>query len=270
MSITRPGCKQTERGTAFEVYGDEAAPSLVLIHGLGLCRDIWQPFLPVLSARYRVISYDLLGHGDSAPAGPQVSLADFAAQIDELLTYFQLERASLIGFSIGGMINRRFAIDFPHLVQTLVILNSPHNRGDVAQKLVEIRARDVRRDGAMATLDSTLKRWFTDDFLESRPDVTALVTAWRQRVDADSYAATAWVLAHGVRELIRPVPPLTAPTLVMTCENDTGSTPQMCLDIAAEIYDAESHIIPRLQHLGLMQDPDAFAKPMMNFLERRL
>jgi len=54
----------------------------------------------------------------------------------------------------------------------------------------------------------------------------------------------------------------------MTCENDSGSTPKMSHDIAAEINRAETIIVPHLQHLGLMEDPDAFTKPILDFLER--
>jgi pimeloyl-ACP methyl ester carboxylesterase len=75
------------------------------------------------------------------------------------------------------------------------------------------------------------------------------------------------VLAHGVRELIRPDPPVAAPALVMTCANDSGSTPAMAHAIAAEIAGAETVIIPQLQHLGLMEAPRAFTAPILDFLQ---
>ena len=78
------------------------------------------------------------------------------------------------------------------------------------------------------------------------------------------------MLAHGVRELVAPTPPITHPALVLTCENDTGSTPQMTHDIAAEIDGSETLIIPHLQHLGLMEHPAAFTRPILDYLERTL
>ncbi|MGB0799455.1 MAG: hypothetical protein ACPGRD_09085, partial [Planktomarina sp.] len=128
---------------------------------------------------------------------------------------------------------------------------------------------EVRNQGAMATMETALKRWFTAGYLNGGQGAD-LVKDWRMRVDPESYAGAAWVLAHGVRELIRPNPPVTHKSLVMTCENDTGSTPKMSHDIASEIAGAETLIIPHLQHLGLMEAPDAFTTPILDFLERTL
>ena len=180
-----------------------------------------------------------------------------------------IDEATLIGFSIGGMINRRFAMDFPEKTTSLVILNSPHDRGEEAQQQVEVRASQVAEQGAMATLDDALKRWFTADYLPTGSAINA-VKLWRKRVHEQSYAEAAWVLANGVRELIKPSQPVNCPTLVMTCENDSGSTVKMSEDIAAEIDNATVSIVPRLQHLGLMQEPQLFSKPIMDFLQREV
>ena len=258
-------CEHAPDGTAFEVSGPEGAPWVILIHGLGLSRALWDAHLPAFS-RYRVVRHDLLGHGQSAPVTGKCSLADYSAQIAGLMDHLGIARAHLVGFSIGGMINRRFALDHPDRLASLVIMNSPHNRGSEAQEAVEARAKSVRDQGAFATFDAALKRWFTPEYLASGPG-PALVRDWRAQVDAESYAQTAWVLANGVRELIAPTPPVVAPALVMTCENDSGSTPQMARDIAAEIKGAALLIVPRLQHLGLLEEPALFTDPITEFLD---
>ena len=253
-------------GTAYEISGPEDAPCVVLIHGLGLSSRLWDAHLAAFKG-YRVLRFDLFGHGDSAPAPEVATLSLYARQIAGLLDTVGIAAAHIVGFSIGGMINRRFAMDFPTRTLSLAILNSPHNRGEEAQAAVELRAASVRDQGAFSTFDAALKRWFTPDYLATG-DGPALVRDWRGQVDAESYAQTAWVLAHGVRELIAPEPPIQHPALVMTCENDSGSTPQMSHDIAAEIAGSQTIIVPHLQHLGLMEDPDAFTTPILTFLER--
>ncbi len=254
-------------GTYYEVHGSERAPFMVLIHGLGLCCDLWEPHLKALSQDYHVLSYDLYGHGKSEPPPKEASLTVYAKQLADLMDHLKIEKAAIVGFSIGGMINRRFVLDYPEKVASLVILNSPHNRGEELQAQVETRAKTVRDQGAMSTMDSALKRWFTPDYLE-KGDGAEKVMAWRKIVDPESYAQAAWVLANGVRELIAPPTPIMAPTLVMTCENDTGSTPKMSHDIANEIAGSKTIIIPKLQHLGLMEEPTAFTNPILEFLER--
>jgi len=253
-------------GTAYDLTGPADAPLVVLIHGLGLSRRLWDGHLGAF-AGFRVLAYDLYGHGESAPAAAEASLGVYARQIAGLLDHLGAQSAHIVGFSIGGMINRRFAMDFPGRVASLVVLNSPHDRGAEAQAAVEARARAVREQGAFATFDAALRRWFTPEYLRASDGVD-LVRDWRGQVDGESYTQAAWVLAHGVRTLIAPRPPISAPTLVMTCENDSGSTPAMSHDIAAEIAGAEVRIVPHLRHLGLMEDPAAFTGPVVEFLER--
>ena len=253
-------------GTAYELAGPVDAPCVVLIHGLGLSMELWDAHLLAFKD-WRVLRYDLYGHGHSEPAAISGSLTLYANQIADLMDHLGIARAHIVGFSIGGMINRRFVLDHPNKVLSLVILNSPHNRGEEAQSQVEGRALAARSQGAFATFDAALERWFTPAYLGSG-DGPKLVRDWRHLVDNESYAQTSWVLANGVRELVAPDPPVVARTLVMTCENDVGSTPQMSRDIAAEIENAETIIVPEYKHLGLIENPSTFTNPIVNFLNR--
>ena len=258
----------TSDGTAFDVAGDQHAPVMVLIHGLGLCRRLWDDHLPAFATRYRVVRYDLYGHGDSAPPPQAPSLVIYAGQLASLLDHLGVASAVIVGFSIGGMINRRFAMDYPDRAAALVILNSPHDRGSAAQAAVEARAAAVRDEGRMATMDAALERWFTPAFRSTAPTALQLVRDWRQAAEPESYAGATMVLAAGVTELVRPHPPISVPALVMTCADDTGSTPAMSREIAAEISGADLLIIDGYRHLGLVEDPAGFTAPILDFCER--
>jgi (E)-2-((N-methylformamido)methylene)succinate hydrolase len=257
---------RSKAGTSYDLTGPIGAPVLVLVHGLGLTRATWAAFVPAFAAHYRVLSYDLPGHGDSALPQEVPSLMMLSAHLLALLDELQIARATIIGFSLGGMINRRVAMDHPGRVAALVVLNSPHERTPEAQRLVEERAAQTGAGGAAAAIDSTLDRWFTPKFLQDVPDVVAKVRALVLANDPDNYTRHRQVLATGVVELIRPAPPITAPTLVMTCEHDSGSTPGMAHSIASEINGAETVIVPALQHLGLIERPDLFLQPILRFL----
>ena len=156
----------------------------------------------------------------------------------------RIERAAIVGFSIGGMINRRLALDAGERVSSLVIMSSPHDRGAEAQAAVEARAGRVRDEGTMATLGDALVRWFTPGSLADHPERAAAVTAWREQVDAESYAQAAWVRRREPRR-----PP--HPAFVLTGENDTGSTPAMAHAIATQTGAEAAHIVPGYQHLVL-------------------
>lgn len=258
-------------GTAYDLTGPEGAPVVVLIHGLGLTRGAtWDAMAPVLARRFRVLRYDLLGHGESAlPDGP-VCLTALSDQVIALMDALGIERAALVGFSLGGMINRRCAMDHPGRVAALAILNSPHDRGEAQQRIVEERARATAAGGPAAGIDVTLARWFTADFRRDHPEQVAAIRDIVLANDPANYAAHRQVLAEGVRELIALDPALSHPMLVMTCEHDSGSTPAMSHAIAAETPGAETIIVPNLQHLGLIEQPDLFSQPVLAFLNRVL
>lgn len=259
------------QGTAYDLTGPEDAPVVVLIHGLGLTRgSTWGKIAPVLAQCFRVLAYDLPGHGETAlPDGP-VTLTALGAQLIALMDELGIGRAATVGFSLGGMINRRCALDHPGRVSALAILNSPHDRGEEQQRIVEDRARATAAGGPAAGIDVTLARWFTEAFRRDHADRVAAVRDIVLANDPANYAAHRQVLAEGVRELIAPDPSITLPMLVMTCEHDSGSTPAMSHAIAAETPGAETLIIPRLQHLGLIEQPALFVRPVQDFLDRAL
>jgi pimeloyl-ACP methyl ester carboxylesterase len=255
-------------GTAYDLKGPEGAPVVVLVHGLGLTRATWRDHVPILAENFRVLTYDLCGHGQSALPPSRPSLTVLSEQLRALLDHLRIPKAAIVGFSLGGMINRRFAMDYPDRAWSLVIQNSPHERDPATQKKVEDQAASADAGGPAATIDAALRRWFTPEFVEDQADIVGWVRHTVLANDPGSYAAHRYVLAAGVTELIRPEPPIIHPTLVMTCENDSGSTPAMSRAIASQIAGSECIIIPRLQHLGLLEEPQVFALQTRDFLLR--
>ncbi len=270
---------KTQNGTAYRLIGaDNAAdnaPVVVLIHGLGLCSSLWDEYLDMLSTRFRVLIYDLYGHGASSPASVPLNLSVFTDQIVDLLDALAIDRVHLVGFSIGGMIGRKFATLHSHRLHSLVVMNSPHIRDPDAQRAVESRALAVAGQGALATMEAALERWFSSAYRANNPAALDAVRNWRLCADAGSYAESAWVLADGVKEFgEKGNYQGDYPCLVMTCENDSGSTPAMSRAIVADFGEdiggrAELRIIPDLRHLGLLERPDLFIAEIMRFLTKQ-
>jgi len=256
-------------GTRFEWRGD-GGPAVALIHGLGLNRQMWQWQLPALVPRYRVLVYDLYGHGDSPRPPSAANLTLFSDQLRRLLDESDVKRCAVVGFSLGGMIARRFALDHADRLSALAILNSAHERTAAQRDAILKRVEQVREQGPSATVEAALKRWFSDDFRAGNPDVLDLVRQWVMANDKEVYPGIYRVLANGVGEIVEPIKTIRCPTLVMTGEEDFGNSPEMTRAIAESIAGARAVILPGLRHMALAEAPEVFNQALVSFLDQAL
>ena len=140
---------KTPAGTAYSIAGDGSP--LVLIHGVGLSKEMWGGQLAGLAPRYQVIAYDMLGHGASQRPAEEATLDDYAGQLAELLDHLALETAVVVGFSMGGLVARAFALGHPQRLDALVILNSVFNRSVEQRSGVLERTRQAELEGPTPT-----------------------------------------------------------------------------------------------------------------------
>ncbi|MGB3312893.1 MAG: alpha/beta fold hydrolase [Albidovulum sp.] len=257
-------------GTVCDLTGPEDAPVVALIHGLGLNRACWQWLVPQLQGRYRVLAYDLLGHGESGPPPAAPKLKTLSDQLAGLLDHLGIDHAAIVGFSLGGMVARRFAQDHPSRVTALGILHSPHKRTPEAQAAILARVEQAKADGPSATVEAALVRWFSDAYRAANPAMMDLVRSWVMANDPAIYPSIYRILAEGIDEIVAPAPPIAASTLVITGDEDYGNGPDMTHAIAAEIEGAEALILTGLRHMALAEAPDAVNRPLITFLDRHL
>jgi (E)-2-((N-methylformamido)methylene)succinate hydrolase len=261
---------RTPEGTAYEIAGPENAPAIVMIHGMGLTRAVWKWLQPALTSRYRVLSYDLLGHGESLPPPANPTLSTLSDQLDLLMNRVGLAKAAVVGFSLGGMVARRFAQDHPERVLALGILNSPHRRSTVAQDAIAKRAEQATATGPSTMVEAALERWFTEAFRLANPELMETVRGWMLANDPASYQAVYRILADGIDEIVAPHPAIDCPTIIITGDEDFGNGPEMASAIANEIAGAQVLILPGLRHMALAEAPNAVEKPLLAFLDHYL
>jgi pimeloyl-ACP methyl ester carboxylesterase len=180
------------------------------------------------------------------------------------------DRAAIAGFSLGGMIARRFALDHPERLSALAILHSAHARTDDEREAIRKRVRQARDTGPSSTAMAALERWFTADFRAANPDVTALIHDWILANDPTIYPGIYNVLAEGDAEIAREIQRITCPTLVMTGDEDYGNSPEMAEKMGALIPNSDVVILPGLRHMALAESPQAFNAPLVSFLRSAL
>ena len=255
-------------GTVFESAGE--GPPVVLVHGLGMTREMWDWQWPALTGRFQTVRYDLLGHGASDKPRETYSLTRFADQAAAVMDGLGIDRAALVGFSLGGMIVRAFALAHPERVTALAILNSAHDRTEEERAAILMRVEQAAREGPRATLEAALERWFTPGYGADHPEVLARVRRWILANDREVYPLIYRVLAEGDSELAEAVAAIRSPTLVMTGGEDHGNSPGMARRMAEMIPGARCEIVPGLRHMGLAEDPEAFNRPLLDFLKEAL
>ena len=254
--------------TAWDRQGE--GPPVVLIHGFGLNRVMWQWQLPALTPHFSVLTYDLLGHGESAAPAGTPDLAMFTGQLLRLMDRCGIARAAVVGFSLGGMIARRFALDHPDRLSALAILHSPHDRSPGERDAVRARVCQTEEYGPAANVEPALERWFTPGFRAAKPETVALVRKWITSNDPAIYPQIYRVLAEGDAEIAGGLERIACPTLIMTGADDPGNTPAMAEAMARLIPGARLVILLGLRHLALAEAPAAVGRPLLAFLRDAL
>ena len=245
-------------------------PYVILVHGLGLNKEMWGWQTNELSKNFSVVTYDLIGHGESKDPEGKLNLEKFSEQILKIMNFLSIKKTALIGFSLGGMIARKFAIKYNEKLWALAVLNSAHKRDQKAKDAVQLRVNKVKIDGPQATTEDALNRWFTEEYRKNNPDVMNKIRNWVMENKKDVYPKAYQVLVDGVDELLDPSLPINCPTLILTGDEDFGNSPQMSSEISKQIKGSELKILPGLRHMALIEDASTVNNLLLEFLLRNV
>ncbi|MGI5157696.1 3-oxoadipate enol-lactonase [Microbispora sp. CA-102843] len=239
--------------------GPPDAPVVVLGPSLGTTLDLWEPQLPALTRTWRVLRYDLPGHGGSAAAS-DFTVDDLAAEVLGLLDRHAVETVAYGGVSLGGAVGTTLALRAPDRVASLVLCCTSARFG-TAESWRE-RAALVRAEGTEPLTEATSRRWFTAGF----PDAGRYLDMLRG-ADPEGYAACCEALAvFDVRDRLGDV---RAPALVIAGAEDPATPPAHAEVLARGIPDAELLVVPGAAHLATAERPDVVNEAITRHLTTR-
>ncbi|MBN36727.1 MAG: alpha/beta hydrolase [Rhodospirillaceae bacterium] len=246
---------------------DGEGPDVVLVHGVGCDLHMWDDLFPGLADRYRVIRYDTLGHGETSLPSPDITLKDYADQLDAVRSGLGLSRFALVGFSMGVPISQLFAIGNSADLAGLVLMSGVYDRAPDQVKAIQDRIVLARSEGTSALMEAALERWLSPEFRAARPDAEARI---RQRFadnPPENFLTAYKIFAEADPWVVGKIGAITCPTLTTTGEDDPGSRPSMSRAMADEIPNARYAGMPGLRHMPMVERPDVVRDLLLGFLD---
>ena len=240
-----------------------SGPPLLLIHGLMICGEMFEPVLDRFAARHRVIVPDLRGHGRSRDLPPPYTLERLARDLAELLDHLEIDAADVLGYSNGGAVAQQFVLDHPHRCHRLVLACTyAFNRGSVREQVegrvapVLVRALGMPHFARFVMalgvkhLSAERSAWITG--LIGRQDTTLMIAAWRAAMAFDSRARLGEIAS---------------PTLVLAGAADKGVPMHHARQLHEGIAHSRLVVIDGGDHALIWAMPDAFADAVASFLD---
>jgi len=239
---------------------------LILIHGLADDHRAWRRALPALVLRHRVLMYDLRGHGGTSLGRPEDTLAQLGADLASLMDATGVDGAHVAGFSLGGTIAMRMAIDHPARVRGLVLVATSSRVGRAAADWYQQRVDMVKRDDPQ--LPATLERDAADVYAESASELPdGLLIRRQSTADPHGYGnACAAMAALNATPLDPELSRISAPTLIVASDLDRHCPPKAAEIIAAGIKGSRLEIIPGAGHPIPVEKPRELAASVNSFL----
>jgi 3-oxoadipate enol-lactonase len=255
-------------GVNHRVHSDTTgpdAPVVTLSHSLATNLSMWDPQVPALAGRYRLLRYDTRGHGGTDVAPGPYTLETLARDAAEMLDALGVERTHFVGLSMGGMIGQLLALTHPEKLRSLVLCDTSSRVPADARPTWDERIRMAEAEGMEPHVEPTMGRWFTAPFRERRPDVLDRVRAMIRTTDPKGYIGC----CHAIKllDLTDRLTAIKVPTLILVGEEDPGTPVAASRAIHERIRGSRLVVIPSASHLSNIEQPDAFNEALTAFLK---
>lgn len=254
--------KATINGIAihYEVHGKEGAPWTVWSHSLACSLRMWDPQIAAFKDRYRVLAYDMRGHGASeAPAIPY-TLDMLADDVVALMKHLGIGRAHFIGLSIGGMIGQTLALRNTGLFDRMVFADTTHTQPAEALRQWEERIRVAESQGMQPLVASTMERWFTPGFRAS-PEAQKIAALIAATPVAGYVGCGRAIMKLNTTARLKEIK---VPVLAITGVDDAAAGGTKF--IGETVPGAKFVSIPQASHIANVEQPEAFNRALAAFL----
>ena len=232
-------------------------PLVLFLHGIGGNRHAWDDQVAFFSRHFTAAAWDARGYGDSEDYEGPLDFREFSADLLRVLDSFKVEKAHVVGLSMGGRIARSFALAHPGRVKSLVLANTSPGFHALSPEQVSAFVEQRRSLDPIAQAKRLLGQG-------ARPEAFERLVASLQAVHRDSYLKT--VEASVTQDRAAPIERIAAPTLVIGSEHDPLYSTDIARAMAARIPGARLAMLPG-GHLSNLEQPERFNAGVLEFLQ---
>ena len=244
---------------AVEIDGD--GEPVVMIHGLGGTTNTFTPLLPAFT-RHKRVRFDLPGSGRSWRVEGPLSIEKFVEATRRAMAAAKVEKAHVVGHSMGTIVAAHFAAAEPNAVRSLALFGPLLAPPDQARTSIRARAAKARQEGMQGIADLLLQSSLSSESRAKRLAAVAFVRESLMGQDPDGYARSCEALAEmQAADTSR----ITCPTLLVTGDEDVVSPPQTVRMMGQKIAGSRVEVLSRCGHWTPVEKPDECIELLKRF-----
>ena len=233
---------------------------LILIHGLGESIEGWTFQYDEFSKHFRVIALDLRGFGMS-DVPESIAVEDFARDVKNLMDYLGLDKANLLGLSMGGVVCLEFYRKYPEMAKSLILANTLHKLPEEAKPMFEQRLKLLESSPDMSQIAEFIAEM---SIHQDREDLKDMVRTIIRKNNKEFYTMVTAEIGRVNYESL--LPQIKVPTLVIVAEYDITTPPALGREIARLIPSSKIVEVRNSAHLAKLENPEEFNRYVVEFL----
>jgi 3-oxoadipate enol-lactonase len=249
-------------------YDDQGSgPAVVLIHGYPFNRSMWTEQTQSLADRFRVITLDLRGHGDSDASTGASTMQLMAEDVAQLMDQLGVERAVVGGLSMGGYVALAFYQLFPTRVEKLLLADTRAQADTDEGKATRAeQAQKILAEGMAPIVDTMLPKLISPDTVSKRPEVVKRVRDMMLHTKPEGAAAALRGMAEREDQTQR-LSQINVPTLIIVGREDPITPAADSEKMHQLITDSELVVIENASHVSNIEQPEQFNRALRKFLD---